>query len=143
MIPPGAFPVHPGVPGGPPLGVVGHSGAPLPFPPVIPPPVGHGLPPPMATGGQPVGASPPAAAASSMPPPSFVPASASTSTPAPPATTPATQAHPAIATKPPLPHPELRQDNPELKKGQILKYTDANYSQVKPMQTSEAVFSYC
>jgi hypothetical protein len=38
--------------------------------------------------------------------------------------------HPVVATKPPLPHPELKQENPELKKGQILKYADANYSQV-------------
>lgn len=35
-----------------------------------------------------------------------------------------------VPQKPPIPNPALKQENPEVKVGLILEYTDANYSPV-------------
>jgi len=110
MLPiPGGPPMLPGappfLPGGPPPGM---PGAPPPgMPPFIPPPV-------------------------SQAPPTFVPASPNKNeAPAPSSFAPShsqAPAPPSVPVKPPIPNSALRQDNPELKKGQVLKYSDANYS---------------
>ena len=100
------------------------------FPPGQMPP---GMP-PFPPGGLPPGISPPPffppGAAPSIPgfptapPPNFVPASSST-------LKPPDSASPGQPPKrPPIPNEKLTQTNPDLKKGQVLKYTDANYSPV-------------
>lgn len=131
--PPPGFQMPPGFP---PPGMVPPGG--LPFPPGMPPPGMPGAP-PFATGAAPppVGQTPPAF---SPPPgaaapvtPTKLPGGPPQPPPAPRFTTPPFSSRQlpdlsATPQKPSIPNPALKQENPELKKGQILKYTDANYS---------------
>ena len=103
MLPPGQSPFPSGVP--PPMGA---PGAP-PFIPSVPPP-----------GGQPpLGFSPPPGDAKLQIPITSPPIS----------NTPSLSLAPP--SKPSIPNPALKQENPELKKGQVLIYADANYSPVR------------
>lgn len=125
MLPPGVPPFAPGMP--PP----GMPGAPPFLPGMGPPPFGQAppgfSPPPgaMGPGGAPV---PPPSSLSQggmlQPPVSTTPSAESSVS--------KTQQLSAsgVPSKPPIPNPALKQENPELKKGQVLKYTDANYSPV-------------
>lgn len=73
-----------------------------------------GAPPHVASGTPPVQGHTPQPP---VPTPNFVPSSSATVAP---------------PTKPPpIPNPALKQENPELKKGQILKYLEANYAPVR------------
>jgi len=143
FLPPGASATIPGQPPLPPFpGAMGFPPGPppgFPLPPGFPAP---GMPPPGAPPFLP-GALPPGAIGG---PPSFVPASGppilSSSPPAPVPMyggapnisndqvpgPPYGQLAPSIPVKPPIPNPALKQENPEPKKGQVLKYADANYS---------------
>ncbi|TDL24907.1 hypothetical protein BD410DRAFT_718744 [Rickenella mellea] len=133
--PPG--PPPPGFPGFPP-GMLPPGGLPPGVPPFIPGgPLPPGFPPQQFR--PPPGQFPPGQA-----PPVFTPATISqdnvmSASPPPPSVTPSAptptpsaniqgQASPVKPEKPPIPNLSLRQENPELKKGQVLKYIDANYS---------------
>ncbi|KLO07335.1 hypothetical protein SCHPADRAFT_917273 [Schizopora paradoxa] len=118
MPPPGMIPPGMGPPGMPPFAP---GGMPQGMPPFMPPQMGQnppGMPPPnlAVPGGAPPGISPP--------PASTTPQTPSVSTPTPSSRPPAN----VTPTRPPLPNPARKQENPEMKKGQVLKYNDANYS---------------
>ncbi|KAI5122221.1 hypothetical protein M0805_002710 [Coniferiporia weirii] len=116
MLPPGIPPFAPGVP--PP----GLAGAPPFAPGFIPPPLGQTPPafsPPPGNGLN-------APSAGPLLPPGPISNPNQTHSLHPPSAS--QQATPVTPTKPPIPNPSLRQENPELKKGQVLKYDDANYS---------------
>ncbi|KAH8117091.1 hypothetical protein DFH11DRAFT_1151716 [Phellopilus nigrolimitatus] len=137
------FPGAPGFPPGPPPGFSLPPGFPPPgmlppgvppFPPGVPPPGIGGMPPPgfipPPLGQTPPAFSPPPGSAGNGPPGSILSSGSvpqmhagSSSVPsiAPPTA-------PVVPVRPPIPNPSLKQSNPELKKGQVLKYNDANYS---------------
>lgn len=129
--PPG-FSLPPGMPPGMPL--------PGMIPPGMPPFAPGGLqgmppfmpPPPMSQ--NPPGMPPMGLALPHNAPPGITPPPASVTPQTPTVSTPiSTVQHsrpPANVTpvRPPLPNADLKQENPEMKKGQLLKYSDANYS---------------
>lgn len=102
---------------------------------MLPPGAPHfpvGAPPPGVTGGPPAfvpasGVPPPSASPpGSLPPPSGAPGLGAR----PQSIPPTGQQASSVPAKPPIPNPTLKQENPEIKKGQLLKYADANYSPV-------------